>query len=52
MRAFAASQGAASWGEMGTFTTGGGPSGSGMLLEDGLSFLLEEDNDYLILEQA
>jgi hypothetical protein len=47
MAAFAASQGAGSWGAMGTWT----PSGvtNALLLEDGTSFLLLEDGVSLLL---
>lgn len=52
-KAYAVSQGFTSWAEMGTFTPGGGsgPTGNGILLEDGTSFLLAENGNYLILEQ-
>jgi hypothetical protein len=54
MRAYAINQGVPSWNELGTFDAGGGsgPTGSGILLEDGVSFLLAETGDYLMLEQA
>jgi hypothetical protein len=29
---------------------GGGPTGDGLLLEDGTSFLLAENSDFIILE--
>lgn len=53
MRAFAVSQGVTTWNELGTFTVGGGsgPAGNGIFLEDGVSFLLAENGNYLILEQ-
>lgn len=54
MRAFAVSQGVTTWNELGTFTVGvgSGPTGAGIFLEDGTSFLLAENSDYLILEQV
>jgi hypothetical protein len=50
MEAFAVDQGFSSWDDMGTITFGGGPTGDGILLEDGTSFLLAENNNFLILE--
>jgi hypothetical protein len=54
MQAFAIDQSATSWSELGTFDAdsggGTGPTGSGILLEDGTSFLLAEDASYLIQE--
>ena len=52
-QALAVDQGYSSWATMGAITLGGGgggPSGSGYLLEDGSSYLLAENSNYLILE--
>ena len=61
MQAFAASQGFPSWSGMGVFTIGGHSTGDGfllengadlILLEDGLSFLLQEDAGFLLEDGA
>jgi hypothetical protein len=52
MRDYAVDQGFERWTDINTLILGGGsgPTGDGILLEDGTSFLLAENNDFLILE--
>lgn len=53
MNAFAVSQGAPNWNQLGTFSVGGGgPPSNGVMLEDNASYLMMENNSSYIVQEV